>query len=76
MPGSKSAYERQLKAWGCHKNLPELNWKFISLRLQERKAEGKESDVYHHGNLIDRKKAKHRAARVYTTFEESYIARK
>jgi hypothetical protein len=75
-PGSKSAYERQLKAWGCHKNLPEVNWKFISLRLRERRAEGKNSDVYHYGNLIDKKKTENRAARVHITFEESHIARK
>ena len=75
MSGSKSAYERQLKAWGCHKNLTEVTWKFINLRLQEREAGGKKSDVYYYGNLINRAKVQHRAARVYTTFEESHIAR-
>lgn len=72
---SKSAYERQLRAWGCHKNLTDVMWKFIRLRLQEREAEGKKSDVYFYGNLVDGTKVQNRIARVYTTFAESRIAR-
>ena len=50
-------------------------WKYTNLRLQERETDRKERDVYYYGNLIDKAKAQHHAARVYTTYEESHLAR-
>lgn len=67
---SKSAYERQLKIWGCQKNLPQDTWKFIRLQLKEREASGKKSQIYFRGNLLDETKFQRRMKRVFVTFQE------
>ena len=70
---SKSEYERQLRAWGCRKNSTQDIWKFVSQRLKEREAQGKQSDVYFHGNMIDTTKVQRQRARAFLTFIESGI---
>lgn len=75
MTGSKSEYERKLKAWRCGKNRSQDTWKFISLRLKESEAQGKQSDVYIDGNLIEKTMVRKRTARAHVTFLESYVIR-
>ena len=69
--GSKSEYERQLKAWRCRKNATQDIWKFISQKLKEREAQGKQSDVYVYGNMVDRAVVRRHTDRVVFTFIES-----
>ena len=45
------------------KNLKASEWKYVARRVQKRKMEGLESDIYFNDTLIPRKKAKKEASR-------------
>jgi hypothetical protein len=60
---SKAQYEDQLKKWDMRKNLKASEWKYVAHRMQKRKREGLESDIYVHDTLVPPKKVKKEVSR-------------
>jgi glyoxylate carboligase len=60
---SKAQYEDQLKKWDMRKNLKASEWKYIAHRIQKRKREGLESDIYFNDTPIPPKKIKKEVSR-------------
>ena len=54
----KSQYEAIFKKWQYTKNLKPSQWQYVDNQIKKRKADGKESEVYHNGALIASKKLK------------------
>jgi hypothetical protein len=60
---SKSQYDLQFKKWNLRKNLNKNAWKFIHCRLEKRKCQGKESEIYFNNVLVPNKKVKKEISR-------------
>jgi hypothetical protein len=60
---SKSQYSRQFKSWKFRKNIKDDEWKFVQARVQKRKRDGKESNVYVDGVLMPATKMRKEVAR-------------
>ncbi|KAI9834920.1 MAG: hypothetical protein M1819_002643 [Sarea resinae] len=60
---SVKQYSTHLKDWDLKKYNTGETWRFVGHRVQKRKLEGKESDVYNHGQLISEKKVKKEVSR-------------
>jgi hypothetical protein len=56
IPSSKAQYETQFRSWNLRKNLTKEDWRFIHLRVQKRKLENKDSEVYFNNAVIPNKK--------------------
>lgn len=54
-PLSKPQLIRQFKRWGFRKNIAGEEWKLIGIKIQQRKREGKESEVVFNGKIINPK---------------------
>ncbi|RMJ25732.1 ankyrin repeat-containing protein [Aspergillus sp. HF37] len=60
---SPSQYTRQFRKWGFSKNWKQHQYEFTAHRLKKRKQEGKNSDVYMNGDLVNNKKLKKELSR-------------
>ncbi|KAI9737564.1 MAG: hypothetical protein M1834_009719 [Cirrosporium novae-zelandiae] len=60
---NKAQYGPWLKAWNFRKNLTSPEWDFIGHRIQKRKRDKKDSNVYINGALIPFKKVKKEVSR-------------
>ncbi|KAI9671342.1 MAG: Ankyrin-2 [Alyxoria varia] len=60
---SKSQYERHFKKWGFRKNLKSSEWKAIHHKIDKRKREGKDSDLYVDGTMIKKQKVRKETSR-------------
>lgn len=69
---SKAQYERRLKQWDFRKYFKAAEWKGIDHRVNKRKREGKESEVYKDGILVPKEKIRKEVARAALTVEERY----
>jgi hypothetical protein len=68
---SKSQYDLQFKKWHLRKNLNKNAWRFIHYRVEKRKSQGKESEVYFNNTLVPDKKVKKEISRhVLPTFQQ------
>jgi hypothetical protein len=55
---SKAQYELRFKQWEFRKNRRKDDWVIVARKIEKRKREHKESEVYIDGNLIEPKKVK------------------
>ncbi|RFU25811.1 hypothetical protein B7463_g10515, partial [Scytalidium lignicola] len=53
---TKAQYVRKLRQLGIEKNSTNESWKYIAQKLNKRKRDGKDSEIYINGKLIPRKK--------------------
>lgn len=60
---SRAQYERQFKKWKFRKNLSDRDWTVIHDRVEKRKRDLKESDVYIDDILVSTKKVKKEVSR-------------
>src|SRR2546421_139885 len=60
---SKAQYEDQFKKWNMRKNLKISEWKYVAHRVQKRKREGLESEIYINETHIPPKKVKKEVSR-------------
>ncbi|WKT53639.1 Clr5 domain [Fusarium oxysporum f. sp. vasinfectum] len=60
---TKSQYEYRFKKWGFWKNLTHGNWQIISWKINKRKKDGKNSDVYCGEELISVKRLRKEISR-------------
>ncbi|KAF2177656.1 hypothetical protein K469DRAFT_515616, partial [Zopfia rhizophila CBS 207.26] len=53
---TKSQYEARFRKWGIRKNLRGDEWQILNKKLERRKMEGKQSDVYINEVIIPKSK--------------------
>ncbi|MCJ1269666.1 hypothetical protein MMC22_009558 [Lobaria immixta] len=63
---TKAQYEIQFKKWDLRKNLTNKEWDYVHSRVEKRKREEKDSDVYFKRTKIPEKKLKKELSRRYT----------
>jgi hypothetical protein len=64
---SKAQYELHFKKWGFRKNRTKDEWRAVDQKIEKRKREHKESEVYIDGILIESKKVKKSTLRYGST---------
>lgn len=72
---SEAQYETQLKKWDFRKNMTKKEWDYTLLRMQKRKFDGKESDVYFNGSKVPEKKVKKQMSRHFSLIQEQFFDR-
>jgi hypothetical protein len=55
---SKAQYELRFRKWNFRKNRPKDDWMIVARKIEKRKREHKENEVYIDGKLIEPKKVK------------------
>jgi hypothetical protein len=72
--GSKSEYERHLRAWSVRKYLKQSDWEYIHRRIEKRKRDGEECVVYAGEIEIPEKKVKREISRRFPpTFRQRWV---
>ncbi|KAI0173724.1 Clr5 domain-containing protein [Pestalotiopsis sp. NC0098] len=70
---TKSQYETKFKAWRFFKNdtkIPATTWKHVAHKVEKRKRDNKESDVFINGVQVDHKRVRKEISRYrYSTTE-------
>ena len=59
----KAQYEKKFKEWGFGKNCTKDDWKIVGQKVGLRKRTAKESNVYHDGELMPRKRLQKEVSR-------------
>ncbi|EKG17330.1 hypothetical protein MPH_05396 [Macrophomina phaseolina MS6] len=74
---TKSQYEGQFRKWNIRKNLrkghAEQHWKLIKWKIEKRRKQGKETDVYMDGALLQSKKVKKEISRYSISTMEGLV---
>ncbi|PGH16531.1 hypothetical protein AJ79_01636 [Helicocarpus griseus UAMH5409] len=74
---SQSQYLLRVRKWGFHQKQNRKKWRAIGHRVEKRKMDGKESEVYINGKLIEMKKVQEgvsRSCRLITSEESTRVS--
>lgn len=66
----KAQYEQQFQMWGFKKNKTKRDWEIMNRKIQLRKRDGKETNVYLDRQLMPADKLQKEMSRQYVSFLE------